>query len=441
MSDDPLTIIILAAGQGTRMKSKIPKVMHQLAGRPMIQWVIDTAEQLEPRQIIVVAGPDMPDMEAAVAPYDIAVQHQQIGTGDAVRAALPVMTQTSGRVLILLGDEPFVPVDALRAMVQSPAPTVMAIETDNPVGLGRMRQREDGSLEKIVEDKDTDEHEWYIKLCNAGNFCLDYEQLKRGLERLSNDNAQGEYYLTELVEIGAIERLYFDIITVVPEHGWGINDRRQLAEHEFMVQDALRANALAEGVSLYDPASVYFAWDTKLGRDCVIEPHVVFGPGVEIGEGVHIKAFSHLEYCEIGNNCTVGPFARLRPGTSLAEDVKIGNFVEIKNATLGMGVKASHFGYIGDAEIGAGTNFSCGAITVNYDGYEKHQTIIGENVLVGSNVNLIAPLEVGNGAFIAAGSTISDSVPESALAIERSEAEVVNEWARHYRQRKLKSKT
>ncbi len=431
-----LTIIILAAGKGSRMKSSLPKVMHKLAGRTMIGWILEAAESLSPAQIIVTVGPDMPELEAAVSGHTVAHQKQQKGTADAVKAAMPYIENKCGQVLILLGDEPFVSKDALNEMVGLGAPSIMAFDTENPSGFGRMVQRADHTLQQIIEEKDANEAQRQITLCNAGNFCLNYDDLEKWLPKIGCDNAQGEFYLTDLPQIAAQDQRFFEIIEVEAEQGWGINDRVQLASHEAYIQDILRVEAMQNGVTMMDPLTTYLSWDTKFARDVTIEPNVFFGAGVVVAEGANIKAFSHLEQCNIGKNSVIGPFARLRPGADLDENVKIGNFVEVKNSKLFKGVKANHHGYIGDAEIGAGTNFSCGAITVNYDGYKKHKTIIGENVMVGSNVSLIAPITVGNGAFIAAGSTISENIPDDSLAIERTKSEIKKGWSRDYQKRK-----
>lgn len=433
-----ISVIILAAGKGSRMKSSLPKVMHKIAGRPMINWVIGAAETLHPSEIVVVIGPDMQDLSQTVAPHKAVVQETQMGTADAVKAALPHLENKCGKVLILLGDEPFLSVSALEKMVEMNAPSIMAFHTDDPAGFGRMVQKADHTLLQIVEEKDAGDLQKQIELCNAGNFCLDYEDLEKWLPHIGNDNAQGEYYLTDLPEIAAKDQAFFHIVEVEAEQGWGINDRTQLAVHESYMQDILRVEAMQDGVTMIDPMTIFLSWDTVFGQDILIEPNVFFGEGVEVADGVQIKAFSHIEKAKIGKKSVIGPFARLRPGADLDENVKIGNFVEIKNAKLFKGVKANHHGYIGDAEVGAGTNFSCGAITVNYDGYQKHKTIIGENVMVGSNVSLIAPIEVGDGAFIAAGTTISENIPADALAIERQKPDFKKGWAVDYKKRKQK---
>ncbi|MCB9963433.1 MAG: bifunctional UDP-N-acetylglucosamine diphosphorylase/glucosamine-1-phosphate N-acetyltransferase GlmU [Rhodospirillales bacterium] len=433
-----LTIIILAAGKGTRMRSDLPKVLHSLAGRPMINWVIDVAEQVGPAQIIVVIGPDMDAVKEAVAPWDVVVQTERLGTADAVLMAYPHIRNKSGKVLILMGDEPFLPLEALQNMVEKSAPSIMAFSAENPAGFGRMIQKQDGTLQAIVEEKDASSEQREVTLCNAGNFCLEYDGLAKWLPRISNQNAQKEYYLTDLPEIAAEENISFEIVNIGEVDGWGVNDRIQLAQHESFIQDVLRETLLENGVTMIDPQTVYLSWDTEIGPDVVIEPNVVIGPDVVIEGHVQIKAFSHLEGARIGKYSVIGPFARLRPGADLAENVKIGNFVEVKNATLQKGVKANHHGYIGDADVGEGTNFSCGAITVNYDGYKKHRTKIGRHVMVGSNVSLIAPIEIGDGAFIGAGSTIAENIPAEALGLERSKTVLIKDWAKLHREQNKK---
>lgn len=432
----PLIIIILAAGKGTRMCSDLPKVMHNIAGRPMLSWVLERAEQLDPAQIIVVTAPGMDDVAKLASSHTIAVQQEQKGTADAVKAAIPYMKHDEGNVLILLGDEPLLPLSALQEMVNEDQPTAMALRTESPKGLGRMIEGNERKLLRIVEEKDASKAEKDINLCNAGNYCLNYDLLLKWLPEIDNDNVQHEYYLTDLAEIARKDDLPFKIVEVEVGHVWGVNNRVQLAEHEAHVQAELRLNAMANGVTMIDPGSVFLSWDTEFGKDVVIEPNVFFGPGVKIGDHVTICAFTHLETAHVSAKCRIGPFARLRPGSELDEGVRIGNFVEVKNAQLGKGVKANHLGYIGDAIVGADTNFGCGAITVNYDGFEKHQTKIGFNVMVGSNANLVAPVTIEDNAFIAAGSTITHDVPRGALALSRPETEIEDGWVMKYRERK-----
>ena len=406
--ETPLAIVILAAGKGTRMKSDKPKVLHEIAGRPMIQWLIERAETLIPEKIIVVVGPDMDAVSAAVAPYPTVVQKKQNGTGDAVKPALALLKNFDGKVLILLGDEPFVPQEAMRDMVGWDGLSVMAIEPLSPKGLGRMVVHEDGTLDRIVEDKDCTPEQWDIGLCNAGNFCVPSKHLAKWLDQIANKNAQGEYYLTDLPKIAEKDGfLTYVVEAKIARMRWGVNTRSELAERERNAQAMLRERAMENGATLLDPETVYFSYDTAIGTDVVIEPNVFFGRGVEIGDQAHIKAFSHLEGARVEAHGVVGPYARLRPGAHLKDGAKIGNFVEVKKSVIGKGSKVNHLSYIGDTQIGDGSNIGAGTITCNYDGFDKHKTMIGNNVFVGSNSTLIAPLTLSDGALIGGGSVIT----------------------------------
>ncbi len=432
----PLAIVILAAGKGSRMKSDLPKVMHALAGKPIISVLIDQAQRLKPERIIVVTAPDMQGLRDLVKPHIAVIQEKQNGTADAVKAALPALEGFDGNVLILLGDEPFVPLNVLGEMAANKNPSVMAIIPEDATGLGRVLTDESGYLDRIVEDKDCTDEEREIYLCNAGNFCVPSKSLAKWLNGVGNKNAQGEYYLTDMPAVATKDGMKFEVFTVPIDHVWGINDRLQLAEHERIYQEMMRDHFLIHGVTMLDPESVYFHHDTKIAAGVIIEPNVFFGPGVEIEDGVHIKAFCHIEGAKIGAGTTVGPFARLRPGSEIGQDVRIGNFVEIKKSSIGGGAKISHLAYVGDCTMGADVNFSCGAITVNYDGYDKFETHIGDGAMIGSNVSLVAPVEVGAGAIIAAGSTITQNVPADSLAIGREKDSVREGWAGDFRAKK-----
>ncbi|QQG36478.1 MAG: bifunctional UDP-N-acetylglucosamine diphosphorylase/glucosamine-1-phosphate N-acetyltransferase GlmU [Micavibrio aeruginosavorus] len=426
-SKNDLAVIILAAGRGTRMRSALPKVMHGLAGRPLIAWLLATVQKLKPARVIVVIAPDMDDLRAAVAPAPCAVQVKALGTGDAVKAALPALKGFKGDVLILLGDMPLISVATLKGLIKArhrerdTGLAVLGAEYNPVPAFGRLVENPDGTLARIVEHKDATAEERLITLCNTGAFCVDGAQLAKWVGRINNRNAQKEFYITDLPAIAAKDGYKTQIaVTEDLDEVQGVNSRVDLAMLEYIVQAGMRLNALEAGVTMHDPASVYFSYDTEVGRDVVIEPNVFIGPGVVIGDGVTIRSFCHIESAVIKNGCSVGPFARLRPGAELDERVHIGNFVEIKNAKLGRGVKAGHLAYIGDAIVGEGTNYSCGAITANYDGANKHKTVIGRNVMVGSNVNLIAPVTIGDGAYLAAGSTITQDVPKDKLGIARA---------------------
>jgi bifunctional UDP-N-acetylglucosamine pyrophosphorylase / glucosamine-1-phosphate N-acetyltransferase len=310
--------------------------------------------------------------------------------------------------------------------------SVLGAEFERPPAFGRMVRGADGSLIRIVEDKDCTPAERSIKLCNLGAFCIDGAKLADWTGKIGDANAQKEFYLTDIVQVAVADGAKAHV-HVVGDHAeaQGVNSRADLAGLERMVQNSLRLRAMEQGATLLDPDTVWLSWDTSFGQDVIVEPHVWFGPGVTVADNVHIKAFSHIEGAGIATGATIGPFARLRPGTIIGTDALVGNFVEIKNATLGAGAKANHLAYIGDADIGPRTNFSCGAITANYDGVNKNKTIIGSDVMVGSNVTLVAPVTVGNGAYLAAGSTINKDVPADALAIARDRQTVVEGWAKN----------
>ena len=441
MSKQDLAIVILAAGKGTRMKSALPKVMHPIAGRPMLNWLIESAEKLGPQKIIVVTAPGMDDVQKAAAPHATVIQKEQNGTGDAVRPALPLLDGFKGKVLILLGDEPFVPLDALKKMIAWNGISVMAVRPVAFEGLGRMITNEDGTLDRIVEEKDASPEEKQIDLCNAGNFCVPAEHLGKWLGQIKNNNAQKEFYLTDLPRIAEKDGFLTMVVEAdVARMRWGVNTRSELAEREREAQHMLREAAMANGATLQDPETVYFSFDTRLGKDVTVAPHVVFGPGVTVADNVIIHAFSHLEGVTLEEKVQVGPYARLRPGTHLEEGAKIGNFVETKNTRFGKGAKANHLAYIGDAIVGAGSNVGAGTITCNYDGFDKHKTNIGEGVFVGSNSTLVAPLTIADGAYVAAGSVITDDIPADALAVARNRPIIREGWAASYRKDKKKSK-
>jgi len=440
MSTKPLTILILAAGKGTRMQSSLPQVMHPLAGTSMLNWPIATSETLTHDKIITVIGPDMPALADAVKPHEVIIQDERNGTGGAVKAALPALENASSKVLIVMGDEPLVAAQSLQALIDTNSLSVQGVKTATPHGLGRMVLHDDGSLKDIVEERDCDEQQRLLQLCNAGNYCVPAEQLAQWVNQIGNDNAQGEYYLTDLPAIAAKDGVAAKVVECDWNGAWGINDRTQLAEHEQKLQRILREKAMQNGVTMFDPNSVYVSHDTQIGAGCVIEPNVFFGQGVSIENDVTIRAFSHIEDTQIASGSVIGPFARLRGGSVLSEDVKVGNFVELKNAQLAQGVKASHLSYLGDTSIGASSNIGAGTITCNYNGFEKNQTTIGEGVFVGSNSALVAPITIEDGAMIAAGSTITKNVPKDALAMTRADENTHEGWAARYRKIKAVAK-
>lgn len=435
---DPLAIVILAAGKGTRMKSQLPKVMHKIAGRPMLGWLIEVAESLNPEKIIVVTAPGMDNVAAAAAPHQVAIQKEQRGTGDAVKPALEHLKGFTGKVLILLGDEPFLDRAVLEEMIGWDGLSVMAVRPLSPKGLGRMIANEDGTLDRIVEEKDATDEQKEIRLCNAGNFCVPASHLSKWLDQLQPNNAQNEFYLTDIPRIAEKDGYLTYVVETDVQWVWGINTRAELAEHERMAQVMLREKAMAGGVTLIDPNTVYLSHDTTFGSDIVIEPDVYFGPNVKIADNVVIHAFSHLENVTVDAGAQIGPFARLRGGAHLKENVKVGNFVEIKNSVLESGAKANHLSYLGDSVVGAKSNIGAGTITCNYDGFDKHKTMIGAGVFVGSNSTLVAPVSLGDGSFVAAGSVVTDDVSKDALIIARAKQVTKEGWAVRYRDAKKK---
>lgn len=443
MKKRPLAVVILAAGKGTRMKSKKPKVMHEIMGLSMIGWVIGVVESLTPDRVVVVVGKGMDDLVKAVAPHETVVQPIQDGTGSALRCAVERLKDFKGDILVLLGDTPLISLQTIQNLIVTrhedavTGISVLGAQMDNPTGYGRLLIGADGYLHAIREEKDANDQERSVRIVNTGAFCIDSRRIERWLGNLNNTNAQGEYYITDLPEIAARDGIKTRVcVTLNPQEVMGCNTRVDLSNLEKYAQRRMREYYMNEGVVLQDPDTVYFQYDTKIGEGVLIEPHVYFGSGVEVGDNVHVKAFSHIEGAKIGKGATVGPFVRLRPGSELGEDSRIGNFVEIKQSKIGNRSKVSHLGYVGDTVMGDDVNFGCGAITVNYDGFQKHQTTIGKGVMVGSNANLIAPITIDDGAFIAAGSTITENVPADALSMTRPETQTRMGWAALYRKRK-----
>jgi bifunctional UDP-N-acetylglucosamine pyrophosphorylase/glucosamine-1-phosphate N-acetyltransferase len=439
--------VILAAGKGTRMRSDLPKVLHRVAGRPMIGHVLAAVGALDPDHVVVVVGPGMDDVAAAVAPYPVAVQREQRGTADAVRAAFALLEGFAGDVLVLYGDTPLVTPDTLRAMVAArggpgdPAVVVLGMRPDDPGAYGRLIVNARGGLEKIVEYLDATPDERRVTLCNAGLMAFDGARLVELVDGIGNDNAKGEYYLTDVVGIARGRgRACAVVESVAAAEVLGVNSRVELAEAEGLSQRRLRRAAMEAGATLVDPDSVTFSFDTRLGWDVTVGPCVVFGPGVVVGNGVDIKPFSHLEQVKVADCATIGPYARLRPGADIGVGAHIGNFVEIKNARVEAGAKVNHLTYIGDARIGAGANIGAGTITCNYDGFGKYRTDVGAGAFIGSNTSLVAPVTVGDCAVIGAGSVITQDVPTDALAVARGRQQTYTGWARMFRERKRREK-
>ncbi|WP_206929442.1 bifunctional UDP-N-acetylglucosamine diphosphorylase/glucosamine-1-phosphate N-acetyltransferase GlmU [Roseococcus thiosulfatophilus] len=413
--------IILAAGQGTRMRSSQPKVMHHLAGRPMVQHLLAACAPVFQR-IVVVVGPGMEELAAAVAPHATVVQQERLGTGHAARIAAPLLEGFGGDVAVLYGDNPLITTATLERLVAARDAAdlaLLAMRPAEPGRYGRVVLDGAGQVARIVEHADATEEERAIPLCNAGVVCAAAPHLFRWLSALRNDNRQGEYYLTDVVAAARAEGLRTTAVEAPEAELRGINTRVELAAAEAEIQSRLREAAMLGGATLTDPGSVTLAWDTRLAPDVVVEPHVVFAPGVMVEEGARIRAFSHLEGCVVRANAIIGPYARLRPGADVGQGAHVGNFVELKAATLGPGAKANHLTYLGDVTVGAGANIGAGTITCNYDGVNKHRTEIGEGAFIGSDTALVAPVRVGARAITAAGSVITEDVPEDALAIAR----------------------
>ena len=436
-------VVILAAGQGARMRSDTHKVLHPIANRPLLMHLLDRVDALGADKRVVVVGKGRDQVEIALKGRDVAIVHQaeQKGTGHAVQQAADPLASYGGAVLVLYGDTPFVEAETLTRMLDrlngddGPGVVVLASQPDDPLKYGRIILEEGDRIAKMVEYKDASDDERAVRLCNSGMMAVRSNDLFRWLDKVGNDNAAQEYYLPDIVNIAASEGREAVVIEGDPYETAGVNSRAELAHLELEWQRRRREQALHEGATLIDPESVWFAYDTKLGRDVTVEPHVVFGPGVEVADGAIIHAFSHIEGAVIGAKASIGPFARIRPGTRLADRTKVGNFVELKKAEVGEGAKINHLSYVGDSEIGPASNIGAGTITCNYDGFGKYRTVVGEGAFVGSNTALVAPVTIGAGAFIGAGSVITRDVEPDALAVERSEQKGIAGWAKRFRER------
>jgi bifunctional UDP-N-acetylglucosamine pyrophosphorylase/glucosamine-1-phosphate N-acetyltransferase len=447
-SPSPFSVIVLAAGMGTRMRSDTHKVLHPIAGKPMLMHLLDTVDSLGAKERVVVVGKGRDQVEVALTGRGVKITHQaeQKGTAHAVQQAESVLSGFDGNILILYGDTPFVAADTLTEMLQrldgpdQPAVVVLASCPADPKSYGRVILGEGDTIAKMVEYKDASDAERAVQLCNSGMMAVRSKDLWHWLAKVGNDNAAGEYYLPDVVMIAASEGRASVAVETDSWQTAGVNSRAELAHLELDWQRRRREEALEQGATLVDPESVWFSHDTKLGRDCTIEPHVVFGPGVVIDEGATIRAFCHIEGASIATGCEVGPFARLRPGAVLETGAKIGNFVEVKKARLGQGAKANHLSYIGDADVGAKANIGAGTITCNYDGFGKYQTEIGEGAFIGSNTALVAPVSVGSGAIVGAGSVITKDVAADELAVARGEQKGLAGWAARFRKRQQAKK-
>ena len=448
MSD--IGVIILAAGQGTRMKSALPKVMHAVAGRPMLHHVLDTSHSLSPKRVVVVTSPAQEDVRATVTNADSAIQDPPLGTGHAVLAAADAMKGFAGDVIILFAADPLVRRETIERMLKArhqatndgvkPAVVVLGFRPRDPAQYGRLIVNGGGVLEAIVEYRDADEDTRAIDLCNSGVMVVDGSILFELLGEVKNDNAKQEYYLTDIVALARQRGLPSVVVEGEEEEVLGVNSRDELALVESVMQKRLRQKAMEDGATLQDPSTVYFSYDTKLGKDVVVGPNVFFGPGVTVADRVTINAFCHIEGATIAEGAIIGPFARLRPGADISAEAHVGNFVEIKNAVLGEGAKVNHLTYIGDAWVGPKSNIGAGTITCNYDGFNKHLTVIGAGAFIGSNSTLVPPITIEDGAYTGAGSVITKDVEKDGFAVTRAEQINRPEAAARYRKRKVAEK-
>jgi bifunctional UDP-N-acetylglucosamine pyrophosphorylase/glucosamine-1-phosphate N-acetyltransferase len=423
----PIAVVVLAAGAGTRMKSALPKVLHPLAGWPMVRHVLENVSRLKPARIVGVVAPGAKDVAAAFAPHRTMVQRKPLGTGHATQAALPALEGHHGPVLVVYADAPLITTATLQRLVDAcrkakAAVGVLGFTASDPQPYGRLIVR-DGMLERIVESRDADAAEKAIDFCNSGVMCLDGALIGALLGAIKNDNVKSEFYLTDAV--AAARSAGHAAIAVDGDEAefQGINSRAELAAAEKALQQRLRSAAFEAGVSMADPDTVWLAADTKLAADVTIGPNVRFGLGVSVASGTEIMAFCDIEGARIGRNARIGPFARIRPGSDVADQVHIGNFVELKATRMGRGAKANHLAYLGDSDIGAASNIGAGTIAVNYDGYGKWRTVIGAEAFVGSNSSLVAPVKIGRGANVTAGSVITGDVPAGAVAFGRARQE------------------
>ena len=437
----PLLTVVLAAGKGTRMRSDLPKVLHRIAGRSMLGHVLALTHAVGGETLAVVVGPDMERVRAeavAAAPgARVFVQERQQGTADAVLAAREAIGAHRGDLLVLFADTPLVTPETVRALLAAldggASVAVLGFEAREPGSYGRLVTSADGGLVAIREAKDATEAEREIRLCNSGVMAFRLDAPLDVLDAIGNANAKGEFYLTDAVEIVRQRGGRAAVVACEEDEVLGVNARTELAQAEAIWQRRARAAAMADGVTMIAPETVWLSFDTRLGRDVVLEPNVFFGPKVTVAAGAEIKANSYLEGAEVGPGARIGPYARLRPGAVLGQNVHVGNFVEVKNTTMGDGAKANHLSYLGDGAVGAGANIGAGTIFCNYDGFFKHKTEIGDGAFVGSNSALVAPVRIGAGAYVGSGSVITKDVGDGALALERSEQEERPGWAEKFR--------
>ena len=430
----PLAVIVLAAGKGTRMKSDLHKVLHPIAGHPMLLHLLGSLGELNPARQVIVAGDRREQIEAALggSGAEVVVQDPQLGTAHAALMAKDALADFTGLVLVCFGDVPFLSsatVARLCAALENAKVAVLGFRPADSAAYGRIIADADGSVHKMVEHKDASIEERAVNLCNSGVLVAHSADIWRLLGKVDDNNAAKEFYLPDVATHAIAEGARVAVVEADETEVMGINSRAELADAEGRWQSARRRKAMDDGASLIAPETVWFAWDTALGRDVLVEPNVFFGPGVAVADNVKIRANCHIEGAQIASGCEVGPYARLRPGTVLEAKAKIGNFVEVKKSTMGAGAKANHLSYIGDAEVGAGANIGAGTITCNYDGYFKYKTVIGERAFIGSNSALVAPVKIGPDAIVAAGSTVTRDVAAGELRLVRGEQLVKPGWA------------
>ncbi len=437
MLNKNLEVIILAAGMGTRMNSSKPKVLHELAGKPMISYLIQSVESLKPSNMVIVIGPNDDETNSVVSPFDTVVQNNRKGTAHAVLAAKNKILSNNGTVLVLFGADPFIQSSTINKMLErrksGSAIVVLGFEAKDPGKYGRLKLNKSNELEAIIEYKDASEEELSINLCNGGAMAIDTSIIWDLLESVKDDNNKKEYYLTDIISLARKDGLKCSVIKTSESELIGVDSKKDLSKAEEFVQNNLREKFLNQGVTLIDPKTVWFSDDIKFGKDVVIEPNVFFGRGVSIGNNCRIRSFSYIEKAKVGDNVVVGPFARLRPNTILENDVHVGNFVEIKNSNVGSKTKVNHLSYIGDSSLGQSANIGAGTITANYDGINKSKTIIGDKSSIGSNSVLVAPVNIGDEAVVAAGSVVRRDVPEGSLHVEskRSDSPIKENWVKN----------
>lgn len=444
-SDTPLAVIVLAAGKGTRMKSDLHKVLHPIAGHPMLLHLLGSLSELSPARQVIVAGHGREQIEAALSGSgaEVVVQDPQLGTAHAALMAADALADFTGLVLVCFGDVPFLSsatVARLCAALDSAKVAVLGFRPADSAAYGRIIADGSGTVTKMVEHKDASAEERAVNLCNSGVLVAHSDDIWRLLGKVDDNNAAKEFYLPDVATHAIAEGARVAVVEADETEVMGINSRAELADAENRWQQRRRRAAMDDGASLIAPETVWFAWDTQLGRDVLVEPNVFFGPGVSVADGVKIRANCHIEGASLASGVEVGPFARLRPGTVLGEKAKIGNFVEVKKSVLGVGAKANHLSYIGDAEVGAGANIGAGTITCNYDGYFKYKTVIGERAFIGSNSALVAPVKIGADAIVAAGSAVTRDVAAGELRLVRGEQLVKPGWADRFHDAMKKKK-